>query len=78
MAQAHGRALRQALAPKIVRRSLMVALVVGLIMNGINQEDRLLAGQPFDWLKVALTFVVPFCVATCGAFFALKTTSDSD
>jgi hypothetical protein len=51
----------------VPRRSLAVALVVGTILNLINQGDALLGGQPLDFLKIALTFAVPYCVATYGA-----------
>jgi hypothetical protein len=51
----------------VPRRSFVVALVVGTILNLINQGDALLAGASIDLLKVALTFIVPYCVATYGA-----------
>jgi len=65
-----GAALRTALAPPIARRSLLVALVVGTVLNAINQGDVVLAGKAPDWLKVALTYAVPFFVATYGAYCA--------
>ena len=49
------------------RRSFKVALVIGTILNLINQGDALLAGTQLNWAKIALTFVVPYCVATYGA-----------
>ena len=55
------------LSGAIVRRSLIVALVVGTILNIINQGDLLLVGE-FNWVKAALTYCVPFCVATYGAY----------
>lgn len=51
----------------IHRRSLVVALIVGTILNLINQGDVLLHGGAFNWTKLTLTFVVPYCVATYGA-----------
>ena len=51
----------------VPRRSLTVALVVGTILNLINQGDALLGGGPLDWTKIVLTFAVPYCVATYGA-----------
>ena len=48
-----------ALRPDIVRRSLIVALIVGTVLNVINQGDLLLAGEtPVLW-KLALTYLVP-------------------
>jgi hypothetical protein len=60
-------ALRFALSGGVPRRSLEVALVVGSILNLINQGDRLFAGQPLDLAKLALTYCVPYFVATYGA-----------
>ncbi len=51
----------------VPRRSFGIALVVGTILNLINQGDALVAGDPLDWLKIALTYTVPYCVATYGA-----------
>jgi len=51
----------------VPRRSLIVALVVGSVLNLINQGDALFAGRPIDWLKILLTFAVPYCVSTYGA-----------
>lgn len=65
-------ALRAALSPAIARRSLIVAAIVGTILNLINQGDALVAGGDISWIKVALTYAVPFCVATYGAYCALR------
>jgi hypothetical protein len=51
----------------VPQRSLWVALVVGTILNLINQGDRLLAGQHLDLTKLALTYIVPYFVSTYGA-----------
>lgn len=68
-----GAALRTALAPAIARRSLLVAAVVGTVLNLINQGDVVLAGEQPQWLKIALTYAVPFFVATYGAYCAAST-----
>ena len=47
-----------------------VAAVVGTVLNAINQGDVILAGGEPNWLKIALTYCVPFCVATYGAYCA--------
>lgn len=54
----------------IPRRSLFVALVVGTILNLINQGDALLGAEPVSWLKVLLTYCVPYAVCTYGAVTA--------
>jgi hypothetical protein len=53
-------------APGVPKRSFWTACVVGTILNLINQGDGLVSGKVTLW-KVALTFVVPYCVATYGA-----------
>ena len=60
-------AYRYAIGQGVPRRSLWVAVVVGTLLNLINQGDRLLAGQSLDLLKLALTYVVPYFVSTYGA-----------
>ena len=51
----------------VPKRSLVVALIVGTILNLINQGDALLAGARLNLIKLILTFVVPYAVATYGA-----------
>jgi hypothetical protein len=51
----------------VPRRSFVVALIVGTILNLINQGDALAAGGPIDVVKLLLTYAVPYCVATYGA-----------
>ena len=64
--------LRCVLRPPILSRSLWVAVLVGSVLNLINQGDRLAAGSPLDWGKLGLTYVVPFLVASYGAWSALS------
>jgi len=50
-----------------------VAIVVGTALNIINQGPELLDGSlPIIW-KLALTYVVPFLVASYGSFAAFRT-----
>jgi hypothetical protein len=51
----------------VPRRSLLVALIVGTLLNVINQGDALLTGTHVNVWKLVLTYVVPYCVATYGA-----------
>jgi hypothetical protein len=53
----------------MLRRSAVIALVVGTILVAINQGDVLLSGQsdPMLLWKIPLTYLVPFVVATAGA-----------
>lgn len=61
-------ALRQALSPACVRRSLIISVLVGTVLNLINQGDVWLAGGGLSYWKLGLTYLVPFCVATYGAW----------
>ena len=54
----------------IVRRSAILALIVGTILNFINQGDALVTGVPLVAWKIVLTYCVPYCVATYGAVTA--------
>ncbi|MCR9184322.1 MAG: nitrate/nitrite transporter NrtS [Halieaceae bacterium] len=45
-------------------RALKLALVVGSLLTVINQGDILLQGQAPDWLKLVLTYLVPYGVST--------------
>ena len=60
-------ACRCAVTGGVPQRSLVVALIVGAILNLINQGDALLTGRPLDWTKIVLTFFVPYAVSTYGA-----------
>jgi hypothetical protein len=60
-------ACRCAVSDDVPRRSFLVALVVGTVLNLINQGDALAAGRAPDWAKIILTFAVPYCVSTYGA-----------
>jgi hypothetical protein len=55
---------------RLFRRSGALALIVGTALAALNHGDRIVADTfPWStsWHKVALTYVVPFCVATYGA-----------
>ena len=60
-----------ALSDGVPRRSFYVALVVGTILNVINQADALVGGGSVNWLKLALTYFVPYAVCTYGAVSSL-------
>jgi len=60
-------ACRCAVSDGVPRRSLIVALVVGTVLNLINQGDALLGAMPINWFKIILTYFVPYAVATYGA-----------
>jgi hypothetical protein len=55
-------------------KTLRIALFVGTILFAINQLDVFLAGEANAgvWLKVLLTYLVPFCVANWGILAATR------
>ena len=59
-------ALGYATGDGVPRRSLRIALVVGSILNLINQGDALLGVALVNWWKIALTYAVPYLVSTYG------------
>ena len=61
---------RLATSDGVARRALLVAVVVGTILNLINQGDALFGGGAVHYGKLALTYIVPFIVSTHGAVSA--------
>jgi hypothetical protein len=60
-------AIRYSLSDGIPYRSACVALVVGTILNLINQGDAIVAAHSVNWIKILLTYFVPYAVSTYGA-----------
>jgi hypothetical protein len=60
-------ACQYALSGGVPRRSFYVAVVVGTILNLINQGDALFGAAPINWIKIVLTYLVPYAVSTYGA-----------
>lgn len=56
-----------AMQPDIRRASLRIALVVGTILNAINQGGRIIDGGSPQWGQFALNYAVPFCVSCFSA-----------
>lgn len=51
-----------------------VAAVVGTVLSAVNQGDVLLAGAGgvVTWVRVAVNYAVPFCVASTGFLAARR------
>lgn len=70
---------RCAVSDGIPRRSFYVAVIVGTILNLINQGDALLGYADVNWVKVLMTYCVPYLVATYGAVsYKLRSRPGSD
>lgn len=50
----------------------VIALVVGTLLNLINQGDALLLGGELNYLKIALTYCVPYLVASLSSWVTLR------
>jgi hypothetical protein len=69
-------AYRYAISDGVPRRSLYVALIVGTVLNLINQGDVLLGMASINWPKLILTYCVPYVVCTYGAVSYRLTKAD--
>lgn len=60
--------------PSHLRRTLTIAVVVGTLLVVINQLSMLTGGHwsALLWIRVALDFVVPFCVSNVGVLSACR------
>jgi len=61
------RALHYATSAGTPARSLRIAVIVGTALNLINQYDALFGVVPLNWLKLCLTYAMPYAVSTYGA-----------
>ena len=59
--------LQLALGNGTPKQALMTAIVVGTILTTINHGDVILKGESLNYLKIILTYCVPYCVTTWGA-----------
>jgi hypothetical protein len=66
-------ALARTFAWTSARRSLTVALVIGTLLNAINQGPEILSGHWPIWWKLLLTYSVPFAVVSYGSYAAFRT-----
>jgi hypothetical protein len=56
------------LQPRNLRRTLSIALVVGVVLTIINQSGVIASGHATTttWIRCGLNFVVPFVVSNAG------------
>ncbi len=61
-------ALAVVLLRRNLRRTVRIALVVGVILTTINQGEVIASGQATaaTWIRCGLNFVVPFIVSNAG------------
>jgi len=61
------RFVKISLSRHIVLASFKIALVVGTLLNLVNQGEALLSGSTISWLHLFLNYCVPYCVASYSA-----------
>ena len=61
---------RYATTDGVPRRAFGVTVVVGTLLNAINQGAAMLGQGKLNWVKLVLTYAIPYCVATYGAVSA--------
>jgi len=59
--------LQAALLPDIVRNALKIALLVGSVLNIINQGNHWLQDHQIVWWSLFLNYLVPYCVSSYSA-----------
>lgn len=57
-----------------MRRAAKIAMVVGIVIALINYGDLILSGAMGgkEWIKVVVTFLVPYCVSTYSSVMAVR------
>lgn len=60
------RVVRLVRHPRIAKNAAQIALVVGTVLNLVNQGGALLTGD-VSLLQLLMNYVVPYCVATYSA-----------
>jgi hypothetical protein len=63
-----------ALSTSVRRRALLTAALIGTLLALINHGSELISGQMTraQWLRVALTYLVPYCVATWSSVQTMR------
>jgi hypothetical protein len=58
--------------PQHLKRTVIIALVVGTAFFAMNQLSLVLAGlaTPLVWFKAVLTYLTPLCVSSIGVLSA--------
>lgn len=59
--------LRTFLEPQIIASATRVSLLVGTVLNLVNQGPVLVSQTGISWPKIAMNYIVPYCVATYSA-----------
>lgn len=58
---------RASISTPIVNSSLKISLVVGTVLNLINQGENLLHSESISWFHLLFNYLVPYLVASYSA-----------
>ena len=59
----------------IHKNGIIMAMIVGTILNCINQGPNVMEGEPLRWTRLILTYIVPYCVSVYSAVKATALSS---
>lgn len=64
--------------PVAMRRTLLIALIVGTILSAVNQGDHLVHGEvgPVIVLRIAANYITPWIVSSIGYVSARRRAGD--
>jgi hypothetical protein len=70
----YGEAASLWFAPRTLRKTIKIALVVGTLLSVINQGSVIAGGHATaaTWVRVVLNYLVPFCVSSLGYLSATR------
>ena len=60
------------ITPLLFKRSVITMIVVGTLLNLINQTNGFLGIEPISWGKCILTYLVPLTVSLVSGVLTLK------
>ena len=63
-----------AIRPDVFFRAFKMASIVGIVLAIINHGDHILLDTMTvtNWIKIVITFCVPFCVSTISSVLAIR------
>ena len=58
----------------VLFRAFKMASIVGIVLAIINHGDHILLGTmtTTNWIKILITFCVPFCVSSISSVLAIR------
>ena len=73
-----GRLLQLVCSRRIVINAIKIAVVVGTVLNLINQGSAFMANSGISWIHVLLNYLIPYSVASYSAAKNQMTKQDGE